>query len=338
MTRILISGASGFIGAHLAQVAVSQGYDVTCLVRTPSSLERLKGLPVRRICGDIMNPASFADAIQRQDVVFHLAACLRALESRRFDEINAQGTKNVAEACAAKDTPPVLVVVSSLAAVGPSNLGRPRQEDDPPSPVSDYGRSKLHGEEAAREFADRVPITIVRPPMVFGEADPATGQVYRMIARWGIHLVPTLRQHRLSLIHADDLANLLLLAGKRGKRLSRDVPQPAPGEGCYFAACERDVTFAEWGLLVGEALGRKRTFVLRTGPAIRWAVAGVASAISWLWGRPWYFNMDKAREAGAGSWTCVPNAANRDLGFRVGAPLVVRIQQTIRWYRDYGWL
>jgi hypothetical protein len=101
-----------------------------------------------------------------------------------------------------------------------------------------------------------------------------------------------------------------------------------PGEGCYFAACERDVTYAEWGRMIGDALGSRRTWVLHVGPAIRWTVAGVATVLSVACGQPWYFNIDKAREAGVGSWTCSAEAAAHDLGIMVGAPLRDRIDQT----------
>ena len=223
--------------------------------------------------------------------------------------------------------------------MGPSSPGQPRREGDPPKPVSHYGRSKLAGENAAREFADRVPTTIVRPPVVFGEGDPATCELYRPIARWGIHVVPTWQENWTSLVHADDMVSLLLLAAKRGKRLpGLSQRSSTPGEGCYFAACERDVTFTEWGRMIGDALGRRRTRVLHAGPVIRWTVAGTATALSRLHGRPWYFNIDKAREAGAGSWTCSAKAAVHDLGFKVAASLSDRIDQTVRWYRENEWL
>lgn len=183
MTKVLISGATGFIGTHLAQAAVSQGYDVTCLMHRTLPSQRLDRLSVRRVCGNVTDRDSLAAAVQGQDIVFHLAGCVKAIQPCRFYEINEQGTRNIAEVCAARTTPPVLIVVSSLAAAGPSSPERPRREDDdPPRPVSHCGRSKLAGENAARQLADRVPTTIVRPPVVFGEGDPATCEIYRPIA------------------------------------------------------------------------------------------------------------------------------------------------------------
>ncbi len=335
MKRILITGGSGFIGAHLARMAVGQDYNVTCLVRNTSPSTRLDGLAVRRAYGDVTDRESLAAAIRGQDVVFHLAGCVKAIQPRRFYEINEEGTRNIAEACAARSTPPVLIVVSSLSAAGPSTPEKPRREGDPPSPVSHYGRSKLAAENAARKLADSVPTTIVRPPVVFGEGDAATYELYRLIARWGIHVVPSWREHRLSLIHVEDLVSLLLLAAKGGKRLPEpSQPSWRPGEGCYFAAGERDVSFAEWGRMIGHALGRRKTRIVRVGPAIRWSVACIATAMSIVSRRPSYFTIDKAREAGAGSWTCSAESAATDLGFKVGATLRERTQQTARCYLD----
>ncbi len=339
MAKILVTGASGFIGFHLIRALVAQGHDVTCLVRKKSSLHRLAGLQYRRADGDVRDADSLARAVAGQDAVYHLAGLVKATRVEHLYQVNCEGTANVARACAAATTPPVLLAVSSLAAMGPSTPGRPRVESDPPAPVSNYGRSKLAGEQEARKWARAVPITILRPPIVFGEGDAATFEMFRPIARCGIHAVPSWATHWLSLIHADDLADSMIRAVWHGRRI---VCDPADGaaaaEGCYFVAAERDLAFAEFGRMMGTALGRKRTVVLTFGPVIVWTIALLATAISKLTGQPWYFSGDKAREARAGSWTCSPAAAARDLQFAVAKPLEDRLRQTADWYRDNGWL
>ncbi|HEY5139391.1 MAG TPA: NAD-dependent epimerase/dehydratase family protein, partial [Methylococcales bacterium] len=138
-------------------------------------------------------------------IVFHLAGLLKAVRNDDFVRVNAGGVESVAAACDERAEPPVFVVVSSLAAAGPCAVDRPRAESDLPTPVSAYGRSKLAAELAATKYAARVPISIVRPPIVFGDGDRAVLELFRPIARWGIHIVPGLRQRRFSLIHVTDV-------------------------------------------------------------------------------------------------------------------------------------
>jgi nucleoside-diphosphate-sugar epimerase len=338
MAKVLITGSNGFIGSHLAEALLARGHEVTCLVRNTSRLERLQPLRVRLAYGDITERESLAAAIPGHDLVFQLAASLFPLRTADFYRVNEEGVRNVAWACAQPTSPPVLVMVSSLAAMGPSDGRRPRVESDPPAPVSHYGRSKLAGELAARDWAHAVPMTIVRPAIVFGESDMLMLAMFRPIARLGLHLVPGRQAHRVSLIHVQDLVSLLILAAERGKRLDGQAADPsAAARGCYFAACGEDLTYAELGRRIAEALDR-RVWVVHTGRPVVWTVAGLLTALAWLRRKSWYFNVDKAREALAGSWTCSPQSAVSELGFAPAAPLAQRLRQTAQWYRQKGWL
>lgn len=338
MTKVLVTGASGFIGTHLVAALAARGDQVACLVRKTSKVDQLQALGASLVFGDVTDPNSLPAAVAGQQVVYHLAGRTLALRNRQFYEVNRRGVAHIAKACAGQETPPVLIFVSSLAAAGPAIEGRPRVESDPPAPVSHYGRSKRSGEHVAESFAQRVPTTVVRPPIVLGQGDRLGLPLFRSVIRFGVHLAPGLRPQRFSLIHADDLVQLLILAAERGKRLPPlGQSGDSAGQGYYFAACEQDPTYADLGRLVAESVGRRVLVIPTAMPVVR-TVAAVGEAISQVRHQPLLMNLDKAREIAAGSWLCSAQAAKEELGFTVGAPLLERLRQTAEWYKKEGWL
>jgi nucleoside-diphosphate-sugar epimerase len=256
--------------------------------------------------------------------------------------VNAGGVETVAAACADRAVPPVLVVVSSLAAAGPCAASRARVEGDDPAPVSNYGRSKLAGEQAVAKYAGVVPTTIVRPPVVFGPGDRAVLEVFRPIARWGFHVVPGwrgggVRDKRLSLIYIDDLVEGVLLAAGKGERLCEPSLR-AQGRGIYFIAGDDQPTYSDLGRAIATALGRRPPGIIRVpSPLLRlMGIGGEVMAL--LRRRPGWISQDKVIEALAGSWTCSPAKARTQLGWSPAAGLVDRLRQTTQWYRQAGWL
>jgi nucleoside-diphosphate-sugar epimerase len=335
--RALVTGANGFVGSHLVQALVARGDQVTCLVRKTSQLKQLDGLDVRICHGDVTDLPSVKAAVSGQDVVYHVAGVAASAGLKRLFDVNERGTHNVAESCAAPATPPVLVLVSSMAASGPSVRDQPRVETETPQPVSQYGRSKLAGERAVAAFADRIPITIVRPPIVLGEADKLGFQLYAMIWRFRLHMMVGLGRRRYSIVHADDLAQLLMLAAQRGKRLcGGDAPDPTC-QGYYFAACDTTPSYAELGRLVAQAMDR-RFLLVPSPPRAIWPVAAVGELWGHLRGNSGVMHIDKVREVRSGSWICSAQRAVDDLGYCVGATLQDRLRQTFKWYRQEGWL
>ncbi len=337
--KVLLTGASGFIGPHVAKALVARGDQVTCLVRATSNVERLQRLGVRMVQGDLTNPESPRIAIEDVNAVLHLAGLIKAFSLAELLAVNEQGVRNVVAACAARGDPPVLVVVSSLAAAGPSPPGLGRIESDAAAPVSNYGRSKRAGELAAEAFAAQVPVTIVRPPIVYGEGDESMRQMFRPIARFGLHLVPGFRDRRFSLVHASDLAEALVRAVHRGRRIvPASDPQRQSAAGYYFVAGPEQPTYAELGRMIGAALGRRRTWVVRSPDTMSWAIAGASELWSRVRRRPSIFNVNKIREATAGSWTCSAQRAQDELGFSVTSTLEERLAQTAQWYQREGWV
>jgi nucleoside-diphosphate-sugar epimerase len=346
MSRVVVTGAAGFIGSNLVKRLAEEGHEVVAIIRRPEQADRLAGAGIQPHVADVTNTEALAAPLHGAAVVYHLAGRIHAVSLAKFRAVNVRGTLGVAEASAACRTPPTLVVVSSLAAAGPSEAGRPRTERDPPAPISQYGVSKFEGEQAARQWAGEVPISIVRPPFVFGGGDRASLPLFRMIRRWGAQVIPRGHDLELSLIHVQDFIEALLLVAKLGRRIERCGDNSAsaaprdqcdPAAGVYSPADPTVIAYTQMGRLIGQPMGRE-VRVWRIWRQCLWAACAFNAAIGQVTGRPGVLNLDKLREATAAAWTCSNEKSRRELGFLPHSSLGERLAETVAWYEAAGWL
>lgn len=345
MAHALVTGATGFIGGHLVQRLKDRGDRVTCLIRKTSQVDRLRELGVEFVLGDVADANSISGHLPPVDVVYHLAGLTKALTPAELLRVNAEGMRNLAQACVGLARPPVLIVVSSLAAAGTAPGGRLRTEADPPQPVSHYGRSKRECERIAESFADRLPITVIQPPIIFGEGDREMFRMIRPIARFGVHVVPGFTTRRFSLAYVGDVADGMILAAERGSRLPARATVESPpnctrvlGQGYYFLAADEHPSYADLGRLMADACDRRWFRAVRVPEAVAWLTGGTAQLASRLRGKPGILNLDKVTEAVAGSWICSSEKAKQELGYQPAAPVLAQMQQTVAWYRQHHWL
>lgn len=338
MARYLITGASGFIGGHLAERLAGDGHQLRCLVRETSNLDVLEPLGAELVFGSITDRAAVESATEGVDVIMHLAGMTSARRFQRMLEVNRNGSWQVAAACAAQARPPVLVVVSSIAAAGPISRGEVRNEQQRPSPISNYGTSKRAGEIAVEHFVDRVPTTIVRPGVVFGPRNVDFFPVFYSISTSRLHPVLGLAPPRISLIHVEDLVEILVRAATRGERVDPAGETPGSGKGYYFGVCAEYPDYARLGKMLKHLLredGRGIPFFLPS--PLSWLVGGLTQLVASLRGTSITLNLDKVREAYAPNWSCSTGAVREQLEFEP-ADLASRLLQTADWYRQQGWM
>lgn len=327
--RVLVTGATGFIGGRLAGRLAAAGHQVRALVRDPARAAPLAALGVELAPGDLGDPRSLAAAVDGCALVVHLAGLVKALSAADFFRVNAEGTRALARACAGARPRPRLVLVSSLAAAGPSP-GRPRREEDPPAPVSRYGESKLAGEAAARELAGRLETVVLRPPAVYGPGDRELLPLLFGMARLGVILKAGWGEKRYSVLHVDDLCRAVLAAAERGKAVGRWGP-----EGTYFLSDGGEYRWEEIGRAAADALPA-RAVVVPLPELLSSAVAAAASLLSALSRRPAVLGLDKLREMRQPAWTCAIDRAVRELGFEPALPLAEGMRDAAAWWRARG--
>ena len=160
--RLLLTGGTGFVGVHAARHLLQKGHRLRCLVRPTSDRSRLpEGIELAE--GQLLNFESLQRAAEGCREVVHLGGLTRAGNPRDFHLINRDGTANLVRA-AREGGVERFILCSSQSAAGPSTPQRRRLDRDPPGPVSEYGRSKLEGEEALKTGAGEMWWCILRPP------------------------------------------------------------------------------------------------------------------------------------------------------------------------------
>ncbi|MEV0166165.1 NAD-dependent epimerase/dehydratase family protein [Nonomuraea fuscirosea] len=310
--RYLVTGATGFVGAHLTRAILARGGRVTALVRRPGRAGTLRELGVRVVEGDLATGRGLGEALRGADRVIHLAAVVRARTGAEFWAVNRDGTARLVRAMAAMPESPRLVVCSSLAAAGPARGS---------GPVSVYGASKRAAEQVVREYADRVPAVILRPGIVYGPGEPALVPALLRMIRLGLVAKPGFGPRRYGLIYVDDLCAALLAAAERGTT----VRAGDPAAGVHPLSDGVAYRWQDICAAVAAAAGLRAPVVLPVPVPLLAAVtalAGLAARLPGLGGDVPALNRDKVRELRHADWTCTPASAQHDLGFTPATSLL----------------
>ena len=324
---ILLTGANGFVGSHIARGLIGKGHTVRALVRPTSDRSLVSDLPIEWIVGDLDATDVLQRAVGGVSHIIHCAGRVKAPNLEAYRHTNVTGTANLIEAASIHAGGlERFVYISSLAAGGPSEDGRFRREEDPSQPATPYGISKREGEELVLHEKDRLPVTVVRPAAVYGPGDTEVLAMFKTI-RWHVKPVFGSRSVRASVVHVSDLAEAILLA----------TFCPAGAGEMFHVAEDRAYDLDELETMIAEALDTWAVRVRFPAPI----VMGIAAVSEWfasIFGVTPTFNRDKARDFMQREWTCSIEKAQRLLGFQPRVPFASGARQTVEWYRAKGWL
>jgi 2-alkyl-3-oxoalkanoate reductase len=326
---ILVTGATGFLGSHVAEQLSQQGRNVRALVRSSSDTRFLQGLPgVELVQGSVEDRASVVAAAQGVTGVVHVAGLVKAKSAADFMRTNAGGTENVIGAALEnRATVKRFVLVSSLAALRPSDgTGRAIAEDVEPRPVTDYGRSKLAAERVALEKKDTLPLVVIRPPAIYGPRDREILAFFKSI-KLGVMPLLGSTQNKLSMIYGSDCAAACV------KALDTELPS-----GTTLHVDDGAVHTMEEMIVQAEAaMGKRARFRFHLPRRLVETAAFGAELYGRATNQAVMLTRDKCNELFE-QWVCDGSRAQRLLGWQPLVSFDEGIRRTVSWYRQAGWL
>jgi len=335
MKKILITGASGFIGSFYVEEALKKGFEVWAGVRKTSSLEFLTDSAIHFIDLNYANVVGLQEQIERHvaqngqwDYIIHNAGITKCADVSDFDRINCDYTLNLINALKKSgNTPEKFVYMSSLSAFGPGDEINYTQLrlNDTPRPNTAYGRSKIQAERYLQSQTD-FPYIILRPTGVYGPREKDYFAMVKLI-HTGLDVAVGFKTQLLNFIYIQDLTEVCFTAMESS--LKNKV---------WFVADGDTYTSKAYTKIVKEALNKKYVFKMTLPLFFVKIASDLTGFIYWLRGKPSLLNPDKYQILKQRNWSCDISSLQHDLGFKARYNLQKGMEETVAWYKENGWL
>ena len=322
--KLVLTGANGFVGSHAAHILSARGHAVHAVVRSTSDVSWLDGADITLHRTGLDDVDALVPLLDGADGVLHVAGTVQARDLEGYRRGNVGLTRNVLEAAVQSGGAPAVVCVSSIAASGPAPAGGIKTEGDARRPVSLYGRSKVEAEDLAAGFRDRLPVSILRPAIVYGERDTEFFAFIQAIDR-GIFPRVGRSEKWVDVVYVGDLVRAMEQAVERRS------------SGTYFITSGEEHHWAHIARTTGDVLGsRYRTLTIPHG--VLTAAGHLSGFVNRFKKRPSVFDADKAREGIQERWVHSIERARRELGYAPDVGLRDGLERSVAWYRANGWL
>ena len=330
--KILITGASGFIGSFIVEEALKQGFETWAAVRKSSSKEYLQDERIHFIELNLSSKAQLIEQLRPHqfDYVVHAAGVTKCLNKADFRRINTEGTKNLVDALLDLQMPlKRFVFLSSLSVFGAIKEQLPYdeiREDDTPKPNTEYGRSKLEAERYIDSIGSRLPYTILRPTGVYGPREKDYFMMAKSIKQHIDFAVGYQRQD-ITFVYVTDVVQAVFLALEKGETGRK-----------YFLSDGQVYQSTTFSDLIHEELGRPWWLRITAPVWVLRIVTFFGEYIGHITGKVTALNNDKYNILRQRNWRCDIEPARRELGFEPKVQLKEGVKTTIQWYKDHKWL
>lgn len=334
--KILITGASGFIGGFLVEEALNRGYEVWAGIRGGSSKANLQDKRIRFIDLKYDDQEALTEQLRAfvrengaWDFVIHNAGLTKTLDKRNFFRVNAGNTGRFIEALAAADCKPLkFLLMSSLSSYGQGDekTFRSIRLDDPQQPDTAYGQSKLEAENLIRKQT-YFPYVILRPTGVYGPGEKDYFMEIQSVSS-GVDFAVGAIPQRITFIYVKDLATVAFISLEKEAIKNRH----------YFVADGDVYTDESFARMIQDILGKKRVFHARIPLGLVRVACICSEWIGKALKKSMTLNTDKYIILKQRNWICDVTPLQDDLGFTPAYPLRKGLEESIEWYKEKGWL
>ena len=330
--KILITGASGFIGSFIVEEALKRGFETWAAMRKSSSKAYLQDERIKFIELNLNSKAQLVEQLKGKDFdyVVHAAGVTKCLNKADFHRINTEGTKNLVEALLEVKMPlKRFVFISSLSVFGAIKEKMPYDEiheNDTPQPNTAYGKSKLEAELYLDTVGSRIPYIILRPTGVYGPKEKDYFIMAKSIKQHSDFAVGYQRQD-ITFVYVTDVVQAVFLALEKGEN----------GRKYFLSDGEvyQSTTFSD---LIHEELGRPWWIRITAPVWVLRIVTFFGEYVGRMTGKVTALNNDKYNILKQRNWRCDIEPARKELGYDPKVQLAEGVKTTIKWYKDNKWL
>ena len=329
--KILITGASGFIGSFIVEEAIRQGFETWAAVRGSSSKAYLQDERIHLIELNLSSEEQLTEQLRPHqfDYVVHAAGVTKCADKRDFYRINTEGTQNLVRALQRLEMPlKRFVYISSLSVFGAIREQQPYEEireTDTPQPNTEYGRSKLEAEKWL-DTLKGFPYVVLRPTGVYGPREKDYFLMAQSIKQHTDFAVGY-QQQDITFVYVTDVVQAVFLAMEKGKT----------GRKYFLSDGEvyQSTTFSDF---IHEELGRPWWIRITAPVWLLRAVTFVGEYMGRMTGKVAALNNDKYNILRQRNWRCDIQPAVSELGYRPQVKLQEGVRRSIKWYKENGWL